>query len=264
MVYTFFMNIVSKSSETIRVERINRQIPIPLYYQIAQHLRGEIRERGLRPGDLLGTEEEIQKKFRVSRATVRKALEELVEEGLVTRLTGKGTYVAKPRLAVQLPALLSFSAEMKRLGMAPSARVIEASLAAPDEEVVIHLMIEDESQVLRLERIRYADDTPMAHTIDYLPTWVGLRPGMDFTGSLYELLDAAGFPPEEAVHTIEGGCADTVLAGYLDVPLGSPVLRCRDTAFDASGRPVIFGFNVWRGDRYSYQVRLKRPAAVCG
>jgi GntR family transcriptional regulator len=256
------MNILSKSAEAIRVEIINRQIPIPLYYQIAQHLRGEIREHGMRPGDLLGTEEEIQKTFRVSRATARKALEELAEEGLVTRITGKGTYVAKPRLAVQLPTLLSFSEEMKRMGMVPRSRVIEASFAPPDEEVAINLMIEDESQVLRLERIRYADDTPMAHTIDCVPTWVGLRPGMDFTGSLYELLETAGVRPEESVHVIEGTSADPALAGYLDVPLGSPVLRCRDTTSDASGCPVLFSIHLWRGDRYSYQVRLKRPAAV--
>jgi GntR family transcriptional regulator len=258
------MNILSKSTEAIRVEPINRQIPIPLYYQIAQHLRGEIRERRMRPGDLLGTEEEIQKAFQVSRATARKALEELAEEGLVTRITGKGTYVAKPRLAVQLPSLLSFSEEMKRMGMVPGSRVIEVSFAAPDEEVAINLMIEDESQVLRLERIRYADDTPMAHTIDYVPPWVSLRPGMDFTGSLYELLEAAGAHPEESVHVIEGAGADPVLAGYLEVPLGSPVLRCRDTTFDASGRPVLFSIHLWRGDRYSYHVRLKRPAAVGG
>ena len=258
------MNLLPKSSETIHVERIDRQIPIPLYYQIAQHLRSEISKRGLRPGDLLGTEEEIQKNFRVSRATARKALEELAEEGLITRIAGKGTYIANPRVAVQLPTLLSFSAEMKRLGMVPSARVIEASFTTPDEEVAINLMIEEESQVFRLERIRYGDGTPMAHAIDYLPTWVGLRPGMDFTGSLFELLDTAGIPPEESVHLIEGASADLVLAGYLDVPLGSPVLRCRDTTFDASGRPVIFGINKWRGDRYSYQVRLKRPSAVSG
>ena len=258
------MDTLLKSPEAILVERINRQIPIPLYYQIAQHLRGDIRKRGLRPGDLLGTEEEIQKNFRVSRATARKALEELVEEGLVTRITGKGTYIANPRVAIQLPTLLSFSAEIKRLGMAPSSRVIEASFAAPDEEVAINLMIEDESQVFRLERVRYGDDTPMAHIIDYLPTWVGLRPGMDFTGSLYEYLDTTGISPVESVHTIEGASADPVLAGYLKVPLGSPVLRCRDTTFDASGRPVIFGIAVWRGDRYTYQVRLRRPAAGGG
>ena len=253
-----------KKPESIFADRINRQIPIPLYYQIAQHLRAEIREGDLRPGSLLGTEDEIQKKFRVSRATARKAMEELVQEGLVTRITGKGTYVAEPRLAVQLPILLSFSAEMRRLGMVPGARVIDAAFTAPTEEVAVNLMIEEESQVFRLERIRYGDGTPMAHAIDYLPTWVGLQPGMDFKGSLYELLDRAGVPPEESVHSIEGANADSVLAGNLGISLGSAVLRSHDTVFDASGRPLIFGINEWRGDRYSYQVRLKRLAAVSG
>jgi GntR family transcriptional regulator len=250
-----------RQSEPSHVERVDRETPIPLYYQIAQYLRADIRQRGLRPGDLLGTEEEIQKTFEVSRATVRKALEELLEEGLVTRITGKGTYVAKPRIAVQLPALMSFTAEMKRLGVTPSSRVISASYASPDEDVAINLTLEEDAQVFRLERVRFGDESPIAHTIDYLPSWVGLTFDMDFTGSLYELLENAGIPPDESVHMIDGGIADELLASYLDVPVGSPVLRCRDTAFDAKGRPLIFGINVWRGDRYSYQVRLKRPTA---
>jgi GntR family transcriptional regulator len=253
------MDTPPRRPEAFRIETIDRRTPIPLYYQIAQHLRNDIRERGLRPGDLLGTEEEIQESFQVSRATARKALEELLEEGLVTRITGKGTYVAKPRLAVQLPALLSFSAEMKRLGMKPSSRVIDAAWITPDEEVALNLMIEEETQVFRLERVRYSDESPMTHAIDYLPTWVGLRPDMDYTGSLYEILENVGIPAEESLHTIEATTADPALASHLDVPLGSPLLRCRDIAFDAQGRPLIFGINVWRGDRYSYQVRLKRP-----
>lgn len=253
-----------KRLESIPFERIDREVPIPLYYQIAQHLKNDIRQRGLHPGDLLGTEEEIQRSFQVSRATVRKALEELLEEGLVTRITGKGTYVAQPRLAVQLPALVSFSEEMRRLGMVPGSRVLEASYVIPGEEVAIHLAIEDDAQVFRLERIRYGDSNPIVHAIDYLPSWVGLRPDMDFTGSLYELLESSGIPPQESVHNIEGSSADSVLADCLNVPVGSPLLLCRDTAYDAKGRPLIFGINTWRGDRYSYQVRLKRPAFAAG
>lgn len=255
---------LTKRLEPIRAEMIDRKTPIPLYYQIAQHLRNDIRARGLRPGDLLGTEEEIQRLFQVSRATARKALEELLEEGLVTRVTGKGTYVAKPKLAVQLPALRSFTAEMKRLGITPSSRVIEAAFAPPNEEVTLNLRIEEDAQVFRLERIRYGDGSPMVHAVDCLPTWVGLRADMDYSGSLYELLENVGLPPEESVHTIEVATADAALAGHLDVPVGSPLMRCRDIAFDAEGRPLVFGINVWRGDRYSYQVRLKRLVPESG
>jgi GntR family transcriptional regulator len=262
-VYTHTVEAPTRKSEGFRLERIiDRSTPIPLYYQIAQCLRADISQRALRPGDLLGTEEEIQKTFEVSRATVRKAMEELVEEGLVTRIAGKGTYIAKPKIAVQLPALMSFTAEMRRLGVTPGSRVISASYTSPDEDVAINLMLEEDAQVFRLERVRYGDESPIAHTIDYLPAWVGLTPDMDFTGSLYELLEKAGTPPDESVHMINGGIADELLAGYLDVPVGSPVLRCRDTAFDGNGRPLVFGINVWRGDRYSYQVRLKRPSAA--
>jgi len=104
--YSAIMSTQQTVDRFVPNDKLDRDLPIALYYQVSERLRQEIRQRDLRPGDLLSTEEELQKRFQVSRATVRRALEELADEGLLTRITGKGTYVAEPRLTVQLPMLL--------------------------------------------------------------------------------------------------------------------------------------------------------------
>lgn len=237
---------------------VDRTVPIALYYQIAERLKEEIRSRGLRPGDFLTTEEELQARFSVSRATARRALQELVDAGLVTRITGKGTYVAQPKVNVQLPALLSFTEEIRRLGMAPASRVIEAAVVEASDTVASYLELEEGSRVLRVERVRYADGTPIVHLIDYIPLWVGLTPRDDFSGSLYTLLESKGVPVDEAEHTIEAGLAGEALARHLGVPVGSPLVCFRRTTYDPRGRPIVYEEAACRGDLYRYTVRLKR------
>ncbi|NLG68150.1 MAG: GntR family transcriptional regulator [Firmicutes bacterium] len=241
--------------------RLDRNVPIALYYQIAEVLRREIREKGLRPGDFLTTEEELQVRFGVSRATARRALEELVDEGLVVRITGKGTYVARSKVNVQLPTLLSFTEEIRRLGMVPGSRVIGVDVVAAPEPVGIHLELDEGDQVLRIERIRYADKTPIVHLVDYLPMWLQIGPETDFNGSLYALLESRDIEVAEAVHTIEAGLTDEILARYLEVAVGFPVVRCRRTTYDPKGQPIVYEEAACRGDLYSYTVRLKRQGA---
>src|SRR3712207_3517099 len=92
---------------------LDKTSPIPLYYQLAQRLRADIEAGTVKPGELLGTEKVIQDRYEVSRATVRKALDELTRSGQLVRITGKGTYVSTPPLTVDLPHLLSFTEEMR-------------------------------------------------------------------------------------------------------------------------------------------------------
>ena len=238
--------------------QLDRSVPIALYYQIAERLKQEIRERGLRPGDFLTTEEEVQGRFAVSRATARRALQELVDKGIVTRITGKGTYVAQPRVSANLPTLLSFTEEMQRLGMVPRSRVIAVAIVGAPESVASYLELDEGAQVLRVERVRYADRTPIVHLVDYIPLWVGLTPEDDFSGSLYTLLESRGIPVDEAEHVIEASLANEFLAQNLEVPVGSPLLCFRRTTYDPRGRPIVYEEAACRGDLYGYTVRLKR------
>jgi GntR family transcriptional regulator len=243
---------------TLSSERIDRRTPVPLYFQIAEQLREEMRDRKMRPGDLLTTDERVQQEFGVSRATARKAVDELVDEGLVERVTGKGTFLTKPRLQVPLPLMLSFTEELERRGMRPRTRVVSVGWAPAGKHAGHALGIEAKTRVLRLERIRYADDRPVLHTVDVLPDNLGIGPQEDFSGSLYRLVESHGVRLAECQNIITASVTDRRLGKLLQVKAGFPVLALRRTSYDAEGRPVLYEDAACRGDLYSYAVRLAR------
>jgi GntR family transcriptional regulator len=235
-----------------------RRTAVPLYHQVADSLRQEIRERALRPGDFLTTEEVLEGRFGVSRATVRRALEELVAEGLVVRMPSKGTYVARPRVEVRLPLLRSFTETIVELGMEPSARVVAAAVTDAPDDVHVRLDLEEGDRVVRVERLRYADGEPMLYLQAYLPLGLGIGAQTDFTGSMYALLAAHGCAVADAEHVVDADAADATTAAALEVEVGHPLLRMHCTTYDEEGRPVLFELAHCRSDLYRYSVRLSR------
>jgi GntR family transcriptional regulator len=210
------------------------------------------------PGDLLTTDERVQEEFGVSRATARKAIDELADEGLVERITGKGTFVSAPRLRVPLPTMLSFTEEMLRRGLKPSSRVISVSWESPSERAHQALDILDGAKVLRLERIRFADGGPILHSVDELTEAIGIGPDEDFSGSLYTLIETHGVQLGECQNIIEAAITDRRLSQMLKVKIGSPILSVRRTTYDVKGRPILYEDSACRGDLYSYALRLAR------
>ena len=238
--------------------RIDRTTPMTLYFQIAEHLRHQMRTRKMRQGDLLTTDERVQEQFKVSRATARKAIDELVDEGLVERVTGKGTFLTEPRLQVPLPAMLSFTEELERRGMRPSTRVVSVGWVPASERAAQALGLETRMRVLRLERIRYADGKPILQTVDILPERLGIGPGEDFSGSLYKLMESRGIRLAECQNLIEAAVTNRRLSELLQVKKGFPVLALRRTSYDTEGRPVLYEDAACRGDLYGYAIRLAR------
>jgi GntR family transcriptional regulator len=243
---------------TTSVERIDRRTPVPLYFQIAEQLRDEMRDRKMRPGDLLTTDERVQQEFGVSRATARKAIDELVDEGLIERVTGKGTFLTKPRLQVPLPLMLSFTEELERRGMRPRTQIVSVGWVPAGERARHALGIQAKTQVLRLERIRYADGRPVLHTVDILPKHIGIGPEEDFSGSLYRLMESHGVRLAECQNIITASVTDRHLGKLLGVREGFPVLALRRTSYDTERRPVLYEDAACRGDLYSYAVRMAR------
>jgi GntR family transcriptional regulator len=238
--------------------RIDRSTPMPLYFQIAERLRRIVRIQKMRQGDLLTTDERVQQEFGVSRSTARKAIDELVDEGLVERVTGKGTFVTEPRLQVPLPSMLSFTEELLRRGMRPSTRVVSVGWVPACEHTAQTLGLEAKMRVLRLERIRYADEKPVLQTVDVLPEWIGIGPEDDFSGSLYELMESRGIRLAECQNIIEASVTDRRLSELLQVKKGFPVLALKRTSYDTEGRPVLYEDASCRGDMYTYAIRLAR------
>lgn len=238
---------------------LNRTIPVPLYYQIYQILEADIVEGSRKPGEYFGTEMEYQDKFDVSRATIRKALEMLEENGYITRITGRGIFISSVRLKIDLPDLLSFSEEMKRRGMRPGTKLLGAEVLEAPGTVAQYLQLAVRSEVMLLRRIRFGDQYPIVYSDSYIPLSIGLTIGDDYTGSLYERIhEVSGRYVDEATHSIEGAVADNELAEHLEVGAGFPLLKFRRTGFDQEGIPIVYETGFARADKYSYEIKLKR------
>ncbi len=196
--------------------------------------------------------------FKVSRQTVRQALNALVAEGHLVRSRGKGTFVLQHRIEEPLPKLLSFTQEMRSRGAVPSTGSVKISWVAPDSTVREALHAHAGDRVLRIERVRCANGTPIALTVSHLPRWVGLTGQEDFSGSLYELIqNRAGLKFAKAFQYIEAERATAALARTLEIPRGSPVLVLRRTLYADDGRLIEYVEGSYRADRYRYSIWLE-------
>ena len=210
------------------------------------------------PDTALPSERELMSTYHLSRATVRKAIDSLVSDGLLTRIQGKGTFVARPRLESRLH-LASFSQDMRRRGLTPSTVVLGIEPDLPPTEVALSLGLGPEERAWRLERVRLADGRPIAHESGWYPQ--PLLPDLDrhdLSGSLYEVLERGfGLGIDAAEQTLWGEAADAVLARRLDAPLHTPLLVFRRIS-TASQRPVEHVVSRYRGDSYQIHMSLGR------
>lgn len=237
---------------------LDKSSPVPLYYQLFLRLQADIQAGIVRPGEMLGTEKEIQESFGVSRATVRKALDELSRSGQLTRITGRGTFVAEPQTAVHTPHLLSFTEEMHRRGAVPDAQVLAFERVNPPVEAIAALGCRPGDRVTYLRRLRTGDGTPMVLVDHYLAPSIRLAQD-DLGQSLYATLEGKlGVRLQEAFHTVRAGAATADEAQLLAVQHGDAVLRFERTTLSADGRPIVFERGSARPDLYEYSVHLFR------
>ncbi len=238
----------------------------PLYKQIAQALRALVTEGVLAPDDPLPTEKEICRALGVGRSTVRAALSSLVDEGMVTRRAGKGTFVAPATMRRTLNSLYDFSGVVRAAGREPANQVLSFSTERPDQPVADALGLPAGEDVFRVERLRMADDVVMSLETSYLPC--RLFPGLaeaDVTGSLYAAL-AGGWGVEAAQAT---EIYESVLLGRREAELlgrayRSAAFRITRTAADGRGRPFEMSHVVAPGDHTRFSVHLKRDGVSWG
>ena len=231
----------------------------PKYYRLKRHLTGLTRT--LAAGTALPTERSLAVEFGTSRTTVRQALQELVVEGRLHREQGKGTFVAKPKVAQALQ-LTSYTQDMRAQGLEPTSRVISLNQVRADDLLALRLGVRTGAPVVRLERLRLADGEPMAIERSFLSAarFPRLRQHLTRHGSLYAALDAGyGVRPVDAEETIETALATPQEAALLGVDTGLPMLLLSRHALDESGAPVEWVRSVFRGDRYKFVARLRRP-----
>ena len=214
---------------------------------------------GLHPRSPLPTERELAITYEVSRATVRQALAALEQSGTVYRVQGAGTFVAGPHVSKSL-SLTSFSEDMRMRGLRPSSLVLAADEVPADAAIAGALQIRVAAPVVRLVRVRLADESPMCLETAYLPA--ARVPGLlanDLGDSLYELLESHyDLRLGRANQKLEAVTVVETDAGLLAVPPGAPAFRVTRVSFDERDQPVERTTSLYRADRYDIQFAIRR------
>jgi GntR family transcriptional regulator, N-acetylglucosamine utilization regulator len=233
---------------------------LPLYRQIEEGLREQIRSGALGPGAQVAPEPELMAVYGVSRATVRQALAGLIAEGLLEIRRGLGTYVTAPRFEHTIGGFYSFSREIERHGLQPGTTVLDLRTKPAPDVVAEALGIPTGTPVVALRRLRLAGQEPLVVETSHLPAarFPGLET-VDFSQvRLYDtLLHRYGCRPTRARETFEPILLTVDEAGLLDQRRGEPALRVERTAFDQDDVPIEFCRSTVRGDRYRYSVELR-------
>ncbi len=226
----------------------------PLYLQMQRALREAIHQKMLSPDDALPPERDMAEDFSVSRITVRKALEGLVSEGLLTRRQGAGTFVAA-RVEKSFSKLSSFTEDMISRGRAPSSEWISKSEGSVTPEESLTLGLSPGTPVYRFARIRYADGAAMA--VEYTTIAAFALPSADAVqNSLYAAMAATGHRPSRALQRLRGVLVTREHAALLGVKPKDAGLLVERRGFLRDGRAVEVSHSYYRGDAYDFVAEL--------
>ncbi len=228
----------------------------PLYMQVARKLIDDVRAGRYQVDQALPSERTLSELLNVSRVTARKAIDQLVEQGLVVRKRGSGNYIA-PRIEQPLSNLSSFSEQLQQRGYRPGSRWLRRELVIASADEQMSLGLSPNTKVARLERLRLADDVAMAYEVSVLRATVVPQP--DAVGdSLYKYLEGAGKAPVRALQHIRAMNASADLARQLDVPEGQAVLFITRIAYLDSGEAVELTHSYCRSDHYDFVAEMRR------
>jgi GntR family transcriptional regulator len=243
------------TSEGLRL-KVDRRSPVPLYYQVAAQLEEAIAEGHLPPGFKLDNEVSLADQLGLSRPTMRRAIQELVDKGMLVRKRGVGTQVVHCRVRRELE-LTSLYDDLRATGQQPRTVVLVNRLEPALAQVADELGLEEGEEVLHLERLRLADDEPLAVLRNWLPPKLISPTDEELeNGGLYELIRASGTHVQIARQRIGARGATTQEARLLGGRKNGPVLTMQRTAYADSGRAVEFGSHCYRPEAYSFEVTL--------
>lgn len=240
---------------------IDKNIPVPLYYQFKQALKDRIQDGTFQVNDQIPTENEFCEALGISRPTVRQALKELINEGLLTRRKPLGTFVSQPKIdSYFFEQLASFMDEMKMLGLTPSTKLLSIQKEEATTEIKQALQLKDDT-VLHLSRLRFANNEPMVIVDTYLPYFMFPKLEQeDFeTNSLYALLESKYNCIIQSVNrTIEATLATDEMAKLLDIPKHSAICTTTTTSYNQNDIPIEYSIAQYRGDRNKFSLKLVR------
>ena len=230
---------------------------LPLYQQLQRALRVAIENHVLGPDDALPAERQIAADLSVSRITVRKAIEGLVEEGLLVRRQGSGNFVSA-RIEKNFAKLTSFSEDMRARGRKPHSVWLKKLEGTVSPEEALTLGLSPGTPVYRFQRIRYADDAP--RSIELATIVASCLPSLAAVdNSLYEALELAGTRPVRALQRLRALLLNAEQAKLLNAREGDAGLLAERLGFLRDGRAVEFSQSFYRGDTYDFVAELSAP-----
>lgn len=241
--------------------RAIEQSAVPLHTQVRERLRERIADGSYGPSARLPTESEIGSIFGVSRITVRQALGDLQNEGVIIKVPGKGTFVARARPSQELARLEGFGEAMSRKGHRIVNRVTGHAQVKACSEVAARLHLPPEALVTEIRRVRYLDQAPVSFEVTYLPTHIGerLRHENLAERDIFLILERDyAIPLGHADIQIGAVNASSELADALRVVPGTALLRIERLTFTQDGQPLDFEYLTIRGDAFEYSLRLPR------
>jgi DNA-binding GntR family transcriptional regulator len=235
---------------------LDRASPVPLYFQLAQHWQAAVEDGRIPHGTRLDNEIALSERLGLSRPTVRRALQHLVDQGLLVRRRGIGTQVVQPRVRrpVELSSLYD---DLVKSGDHPRTDVLRFTVEPAGDAAAAALGLTPGDDVYAVERVRYARDEPLAVLHNWLPVDAArLTREALVTRGLYQVLRASGIVLSIASQTIGARAARAAEARTLGETRGAPLLTMRRTTYDDHGRAVEYGDHVYRATRYAFELTL--------
>lgn len=232
----------------------------PLYLKVENYLMGLI--ENMKPGDMLPTEAELEKRLGVSRTTIRYAIQILQNKGCISKQQGRGTFVTAHPYEEELSRLQGFAEDAAKKGLITRSVVIGCDVILPNEELKDALKINDKDKVLKLNRVRYINEEPVQISVSYLP--VNEIQAMDWqnidfsSASLYKSLEDSGVVLATGEEDLEVDIASSLDAILLNVDIGFPIFVTNRLVFNDKGVPIEKSVSRTRGDRHKVHIKLKR------
>lgn len=243
------------------MRKISKQNPLPLYYQLKEIIQEMIENEKLNPGDIVYPERELCEIYGISRMTARKAIMALVNEGVLYREQGRGTFVAEPKTKHQLSQLKGFTDEMRERGFKTHTRILSFQIREATKKIKEHLGMDDKSsKVIEIRRLRIINDEPFAIEIVWLPFDMCSNLQLDkIEGkSLYKILEGQyGYMLDYAKQTIEPIVLNEYESDLLKIEAKSLALLFRRKTYLDDGRVIEYTKAIYRSDKFKYEVLLK-------
>lgn len=240
---------------------LDRKSPVPMYYQIERYIEQLIENRNLKAGDQIPSEREFTDQFHVSRMTVRQAIMDLVNSGILIRIKGKGTFVSnQAKIEKSLLGLNGFSEDMIGRGMIPGSKMLSFNKIQPTVKIAEHLGVQEVDEVFEIKRTRLADGKPMAIETCYIPTkFVPDLTEELASPSIYQYIEReCGLLIDHADQSIEAAIVTAEEAKILEVPKSSPILLIERRSYLKNGQPIEQTKSLFRADRYKLMITLPR------